>query len=223
MDTTQFEKGSLMQCEIRDLERYRSNEAFAGQVRAGLRNAGVKPFLLMRIDYATDTQFLVVTGAEHLEQLDEVVRRSRGLVMATRPAEVADHGSAGSVASDGNHQYLIVPDKPRVAADSALQVYVVRHDEGPELEIMAERIAHMSSGDEHFNNKGRWTELTLYRTAAGKFVACEVGRSINPGERDRSSYWVCSCEEQVVECLGVGRLAKDLFKQAGINAATALA
>lgn len=63
----------------------------------------------------------------------------------------------------------------------------------------------------------RWTELRLWRTAGGKLVAEQVGRSSVDQERDRCKAWVCLSEAEVIERLGHGWLAHRLYEAAGID------
>ena len=199
MTTKVFNNGALTQCEIRNMGGARASE-FVANISAQVKNQRLGPFIIKGRGEGTE---------------------QRVVLIIERPAEPADYGDAGAVASDGVRLYLIIPDSGGAIGEN--RAYTIKQDEGPDLEIVGRRMARIASGDEHFNNKGRWTELAIYRTAAGKFVATEIGRTANPGERDRYSYWICSTEQDVVEYLGLGRLAKDLYRQARIDAALALA
>ncbi len=46
----------------------------------------------------------------------------------------------------------------------------------------------LGASSSHTPGKTRWSEITLYRTVSGQYVAHGVGRSTIPGETDRS--WV---------------------------------
>lgn len=220
MTTKLFDNGALTQCEIRNMGRARASE-FVARISAQMKNQSLGPFIIKGRGEGVDQRFVVAVAAEHGRRVAEIVRQNHGVVIIERPAAPADHGEAGAVASDGVHLYLIIPDTDKAMGED--RVYNIEQDEGPDLEIIGRQIARIASGDKHFNNRGRWTELAIYRTAAGKFVATEIGRTANRGERDRHSYWICSTEQDVVECLGFGRLAKDLYRQAGIDAAQAVA
>lgn len=63
----------------------------------------------------------------------------------------------------------------------------------------------------------RWTELRLWRSGAGQFVAEQVGRSTLEREVDRCRAWVCADGAEVVAKLKRGRLARDLYRRAGID------
>lgn len=220
MTTKVFNNGALTQCEIRNMGGARASE-FVANISAQVKNQRLGPFIIKARGEGTEQRVVLVVVAEHAARVGEIVRQHRGVLIIERPAEPADYGDAGAVASDGVRLYLIIPDSGGAIGEN--RAYTIKQDEGPDLEIVGRRMARIASGDEHFNNKGRWTELAIYRTAAGKFVATEIGRTANPGERDRYSYWICSTEQDVVEYLGLGRLAKDLYRQARIDAALALA
>jgi hypothetical protein len=49
--------------------------------------------------------------------------------------------------------------------------------------------------------KDRWTEVAIYRTAAGKYIVEKIGKSRVPGETDRCSAEVCETAAAVVEAM----------------------
>jgi len=63
----------------------------------------------------------------------------------------------------------------------------------------------------------RWTELRLWRSGAGQFVAEQVGRSTLEGEVDRCRAWVCADATAVVAKLKHGWLARQIYAKAGID------
>lgn len=63
----------------------------------------------------------------------------------------------------------------------------------------------------------RWSELRLYRTTGGNFVAEQIGRSTHKRECDLRAAWVCATQAEVVERLGHGWLAKKLYRIATIQ------
>jgi hypothetical protein len=85
-----------------------------------------------------------------------------------------------------------------------------------ELIAEAETSANNASPD-YSGDTGRWTELQLYRTKAGKFVASCVSRTQWQGERDTHEAAVCENEADVVDFFGHGRLAKHIFGAAEIS------
>lgn len=91
-----------------------------------------------------------------------------------------------------------------------------------DLRFTGELIAEASSSannvrSDYSGAPGRWAELALYRTASGKLVAQEVGRTQWEGEHDRHSAWVCETEAEVIDALGTGWLAKMLYEAAEIE------
>lgn len=98
--------------------------------------------------------------------------------------------------------------------------YTLRRDDGADVRLAGERIARVSSYDtQRHGGDTRWTELDLYRTAKGKLICHEIGRTIWQGERDRYAVHVCDNEAQLISALGQGWLAKALYSSAGIDAA----
>jgi hypothetical protein len=94
-------------------------------------------------------------------------------------------------------------------------IFILR-DKQQDLRFQGKLIARVVSQDTAFVE--RWTELYLYLTKAGKYVAQEIGKTLVPGERDRYSAQVCDTEAEVVRYLGTNWLAKKLYEQAGIEA-----
>ncbi|MFY9341220.1 MAG: hypothetical protein WAT39_01940 [Planctomycetota bacterium] len=79
----------------------------------------------------------------------------------------------------------------------------------------AQMIAEVSSREQ---GADRWTELRVWRSGAGLFVAEQVGRTIVDGERDRCRAWVCQDHAEVVHRLRRKWLALKLYRAAGIDA-----
>lgn len=94
----------------------------------------------------------------------------------------------------------------------------VERDNAADLRFTGVNLAWASSKDP-YNNGGRWTELALYKTKGGKFVCAEVGRTCWQGEHYRFGGAVCETEQEVIKYFGHGRLAKEIYEVAGINAA----
>lgn len=76
-----------------------------------------------------------------------------------------------------------------------------------------------SSGSSYSGSVGRWTMLKLYRTEAGKMICSRVENTQWQGERDSYAGAVCCNESEVCEFFGYGWLAKELYEDAGIDAA----
>ena len=87
-------------------------------------------------------------------------------------------------------------------------------------ELMAEVATSPNSGFSSYSGSaGRWTELRLYRTKAGKLVAERISRTQWQGESDGHEAAVCDNEAAAVEFFGHDSLAKELYASAGIDAA----
>jgi hypothetical protein len=102
--------------------------------------------------------------------------------------------------------------------------FTVKRDNEKDLKFTGELLNLVSSspdqamGSAYSGSTGRWTQLTLYRTAGGKYICGQVGYTQWQGEKDRYSGAVCDNEAEVVEFFGNGWLAKLLYDEAGIEA-----
>lgn len=109
------------------------------------------------------------------------------------------------------------------------QRYAIRRTRHKPLVFSGEILAEVSTR----NRRDRWTELRLYRTtrstaegdavetagtytpSEGSYVAEQVGRTKVEGEIDRIKAWPCRTKRQVMDALGDGPLAQELYTQAG--------
>lgn len=103
-----------------------------------------------------------------------------------------------------------------------METFELSCDQGPDIRFQGEKIASASSFKHDGPRNIRWTELTLYRTQAGKLVCAEVGRTKWQGERTRHNVHVATDEGELVKLLGYGWLAKDLYADADIDHAQEL-
>ena len=94
----------------------------------------------------------------------------------------------------------------------------------PDLRFVGEKIASTSNsadrGNSDFSGEtGRWTTLALYRTAGGKYVCHRIDHTQWQGERD--AYTACVCDDvlDVMDFFRYGNMAKEIYDQAGIEAA----
>lgn len=100
--------------------------------------------------------------------------------------------------------------------------FTIKNDNGPDIKISGEMIGYAATSDNSAHTKfsgspGRWTELMLYRTVDGKYVAANVEHSNWDGERDMHNAVVCEDHDQIVEFFGHSPLSSDLYADAGIN------
>lgn len=111
------------------------------------------------------------------------------------------------------------PEEIDVDEDDDMETFTLQNDNAADIKFTGELIASVSSRD---NDTTRWTELALYKTKGGKYVVSSVGVTKWQGERDRYAATAFGHEEEVVEHLGYGWLAKELYEKAGIDASEAI-
>lgn len=102
------------------------------------------------------------------------------------------------------------------------KIITVARDNDSDLRFEGELVAEASSSDNdavgsYSGSVGRWTELRLYRTASGKYVAQSIGRTRWQGEHDRYSAVICETKADVIKFFGHGWLAKALYTEADIE------
>lgn len=61
--------------------------------------------------------------------------------------------------------------------------------------------------------------LALYKTEGGKFICERIDRTRWQGERDSHAAKVCTSDAEVFDFFGHSWLAKDLYSEAGLDAA----
>jgi hypothetical protein len=65
----------------------------------------------------------------------------------------------------------------------------LKRDNLPDLIVTRpELLADVSS---HEPDKDRWTELRLWRSASGRYIAEQVGKSVYRDESERCAAWIC--------------------------------
>ena len=104
-----------------------------------------------------------------------------------------------------------------------MQTYTVKNDNGRDIKFTGDFIGYAATSDDsarsdYSGSLGRWTELILYRTSGGKYVASIVNHSNWDGERDSHDAVVCETQEEVIEFFGDGQLSKELYADAEIDA-----
>lgn len=98
--------------------------------------------------------------------------------------------------------------------EDAYEVHRVARDDESTLVFRGVRRAHVSS---YRAGAKRWTELALWQTRGGNCIAAEVGCTEVPGETTRSQAWVCKSREDLFKRLGKGPLARELYRNAGVE------
>jgi len=95
-----------------------------------------------------------------------------------------------------------------------MMTYRLRRFREPPLVFEGELIAEVTT---KHPDRERWTELRVYVTRSGTYVAEEVGRSLAYGESDRCGAFICRTQRDVERELGDGRLARELYTVAGFR------
>lgn len=103
-----------------------------------------------------------------------------------------------------------------------METIILENDNAPGIRFKGELIAEASSSANRASSSysgatGRWTELKLYRTAGGRYVAQSIGYTQWTGEHTRYTTRACETVADVIEFFGRGWLAKELYRKAGIE------
>ncbi|HEY8159123.1 MAG TPA: hypothetical protein VIF10_10525 [Methylobacter sp.] len=103
-----------------------------------------------------------------------------------------------------------------------METIVVRRDNERNIKFTGECIASVSSSDNkacsgYSGIVGRWTELAVYRTKAGKYICEQKDYTRWQGEQDSYQGAICESADQVVEFFGNDWLAKELYESAEID------
>jgi hypothetical protein len=103
--------------------------------------------------------------------------------------------------------------------ETQYETHTVSRDNEPSLVFKGDALASVSSSPEralsgYSGETGRWCELIIYKTVAGKYVAEQVDYSQWEDEQTRHSATVCTTPDEVTSALGWGWLAKDLYFEA---------
>lgn len=97
-----------------------------------------------------------------------------------------------------------------------METITVQRDNDADLRFTGEELASASSKST-YNDNGRWTVLKLFKTASGKFICQSIGRTQHQGESDRYSATVATDDAGIIAFFGHGRVAKELYSEAGID------
>jgi len=101
--------------------------------------------------------------------------------------------------------------------------FIVERDGQPDLRFTGEKIGSTSSSPDNGHpdfsgSTGRWTVLRLYRTDGGKYVCERIQRTQWQGEQDVAEAEVCDTLDGVFSFFGYGRLAKEIYCEADVQA-----
>ena len=105
-----------------------------------------------------------------------------------------------------------------------MESFSISRDDQADLRFVGEKIVSVGNSpdtarSDYSGSTGRSMDLVLYRTKAGKYVAQRIGYSQWQGERTRYEAAVCSSPAEVAAFFGYGRLAKELYSEAGLDIA----
>ena len=95
--------------------------------------------------------------------------------------------------------------------------YKLDRDNGRDVEFSGELLASTNSYISNGETQNRWTALYLYRSDGGKLICHEVGRTQWQGEHDRSTVHIAETEDELINKVGIGWLAKKLYEEAKIK------
>ena len=101
--------------------------------------------------------------------------------------------------------------------------FIVERDGQPDLRFTGEKIGSTSNSPDNGHpdfsgSTGRWTVLRLYRTDGGKYVCERIQRTQWQGEQDVAEAEVCDTLDGVFSFFGYGRLAKEVYYEADVQA-----
>lgn len=140
-------------------------------------------------------------------------------------AMLADYGMLPPDFSSIDYSMLKIAEVTDVDVDedSDMETFTIDIDNAPSIRFTGELLASAASSGEwagtsnYSGSRGRWTELELYKTAGGKFICRQIGRTSWQNERERYSGKVCETVEEVKAFFGHRWLAKTLYGKAGIE------
>jgi hypothetical protein len=93
---------------------------------------------------------------------------------------------------------------------------IIDRDHEKSLAFYGELIARADSR-KPYDSMERWYELYLYKTVGGNYVAVRSGLSTVGGEVSKTTAKSCATEEEVIDFLGLGSLAKQIYNLANIE------
>ena len=101
--------------------------------------------------------------------------------------------------------------------NSAMETQLVERDGESNIKFVGEQIAIVSNSPEttssdYSGSVGHSAELSLFRTAGGKYVCQRVGYNQWQGCRDVYEGAVCENPGDIIAFFGHGRLAKRLYE-----------
>ena len=111
------------------------------------------------------------------------------------------------------------PEDIDVDEESDMETYTLTRDGERDVRFTGKLVAGASSHHYEGPRNIRWTEISLYKTQGGTWIAQTVGRTLWQGEHDRHSVVMADTDEDLIDRLGTGWLAKEVYEEAGIDTA----
>lgn len=202
-----------------------------GEIEYGYNNVTSLPVLVVKGEQSTIADFDAAADEEDeadviacfewaLENRDDIVF---GCKPESVDTDIPTLPKGLSIGGEVEYGYNNVTGLPvLVVKGTDMEEFIIKRDNNTSLKFNGELIAAVTSSANNASGSysgaiDRWTELELYRTAAGKFVAVKIGRTQWQGEHDRYSAAACSSDKEVVDFLGLGWLAKELYDVAKID------
>lgn len=99
-----------------------------------------------------------------------------------------------------------------------MEKHILTNDGHPDVEFTGEKIAEAGDHSHQGDRQNRWTEIDLFRTVRGKLVVQRTRRTCWQGESDSYEVRVCEDEADLINFLGHSDLAKEIYKEAEIDA-----
>jgi len=97
-----------------------------------------------------------------------------------------------------------------------VEEHIALNDNERNYKFIGVQIAKACSRDP-YNDKGRWTNIEVYKTVGGKYIVCVIGVTCWQGEKDRHQATVCDNFEEIKDLLGDGWLAEEIYEKLGID------
>ena len=91
---------------------------------------------------------------------------------------------------------------------------VVERDNDLDLVFHGEQVAHTTSQSE---GAERWTEIVVWRTTSDRYVVTVKGLSTKRGERTFRRADAFNSSQDIINYLGTGWLAKQIYTQLGMT------
>lgn len=101
-------------------------------------------------------------------------------------------------------------------------IYTLERTNEPALKFLGTLIGEASSGAEraasdYSGQVGRYQEIELYKTVGGKYVISIANCTLWDGEDDEHIAEVCETEDEIYNFLGYGKMAQELYADAGLE------